>query len=45
MAQDRVLFIPWDRPDFGTFTTGHTEENRKASHHKRKVTVVCKDSV
>lgn len=40
---DRVLFVPWDRADAGTFATEHTEEQRLGSHHEREWTSVCMD--
>ncbi|QDT60467.1 hypothetical protein SV7mr_29900 [Stieleria bergensis] len=44
LRNDRVLFVPWNRNQAGSFATEHTEEDRQRSHHKRKWTVVCLDS-
>lgn len=43
MANDRVLFIPWNRNQAGTFAGEHTEAQRQGSHHKRNWQVVCLD--
>lgn len=44
MSTDRILFIPWNRSQAGSFVTEHDEDDRKGSHHKRKWTTVCRDT-
>lgn len=44
MSTDRVLFIPWNQSQAGSFAVEHTADDVKGSHHKRKWTVVCLDT-
>lgn len=44
LRNDRVLFIPWNRDQSGSFSTEHDEDDRLSSHHKRKWKVICMDT-
>lgn len=44
MAQDRVVFIPWNTAQAGNFINESLANNTGGTHHKRKWSVVCLDS-
>jgi hypothetical protein len=44
LRNDRVLFIPWNLSQAGSFAAEHDAADRAGSHHKRKWTVVCRDT-
>jgi len=44
MAQDRVVFIPWNNAQAGGFINESLANNTGGTHHKRKWSVVCADS-
>jgi hypothetical protein len=44
MANDRIVFIPWDESEAGNFINESLENNTAGTHHKRKWTVICADS-